>query len=57
MSAKLENDTWLKILQFLRSCPNVYVGEERESRTFIEALLWMSRSGAQWRLLPEKYGN
>jgi transposase len=57
MTAMLENDTWLKILEFLRSSPDVYVGEEGECRLFIEAILWMSRSGAQWRLLPEKFGN
>jgi transposase len=45
------------MLEFFRSCPDVYVGEESECRSFIEAILWMSRSGAQWRLLPEKYGN
>jgi len=57
MSATLENDKWSKILQFLRSCPDVYVGKESDCRRFVEALLWMTRSGAQWRLLPDKYGN
>jgi transposase len=52
-----ENDTWLKILGFLRSSSGVYVGKEDECRNFMEALLWMSRSGAQWRLLPERHGN
>jgi len=53
---KLPDDRWTKILEFLRSCPDLYVGREADCRLFIEAVLWMSRSGAPWRLLPECYG-
>lgn len=53
----IPDDPWSKILQFLHSCPGVYVGQEANSRRFIEAILWITRSGAQWRLLPERYGN
>lgn len=56
-SVELHNDQWSKILQFLQSCPDAYVGNQAECRRFVEAVLWMARSGAPWRLLPEDYGN
>lgn len=49
-------DQWTAILQFLRRCPDVYVGQEKDCRRFLEGILWMARSGAPWRLLPERYG-
>lgn len=49
--------TWQKIYTFLKTCPGIYVGNETEARRFIEAILWMARSGAQWRLLPRAYGD
>jgi transposase len=54
---KLPDDQWTKVLEFLRSCPDLYVSRESDCRLFIEAVLWMSRSGAPWRLLPDSYGN
>lgn len=53
----LADDQWQKILPFLRSCPNVYVGDETHCRRFVEAVWWIARSGAQWRLLPAEYGS
>jgi transposase len=48
--------TWQKIYAFLQTCPELYVGNETETRRFLEAILWMVRGGAQWRLLPKEYG-
>lgn len=55
-SITIPPDQWEKILQFLRDCPDVYVGDADECKRFVEAVLWMDRSGAQWRLLPAEYG-
>jgi transposase len=54
---RLQNNIWSKILRFLRSCPDVYVGQEATCRRYVEGVLWITRSGAQWRLLPDSYGN
>lgn len=53
---KLEDEQWSKILLFLRSHPRAYVGAEGNCRRFVEGVLWIMRSGAQWRLLPSEYG-
>jgi transposase len=53
----LTDEQWEKMASFLRSDPHVYAGKEAACRQFVEAIMWISRSGAQWRLLPEAYGN
>lgn len=53
----LTDNQWTKIRDFLKQDPNAYVGNEASCRRFVEAVKWMSRSGAQWRLLPPEYGN
>ena len=45
------------MLDFWRGCTGLYVGQEADCRRFVEAVLWINRSGAQWRLLPAEYGN
>jgi transposase len=52
----LRNDQWQKLLPFLREHPHVYVGNEEQCRRFVEAALWMLRTGAQWRTLPAENG-
>lgn len=53
----LTDTEWMRIRAFLKDDPNAYVGtDEAACRRFVEAVKWMSRSGAAWRLLPESYG-
>lgn len=57
MSVKLKDAQWKRIYDYLKKHPNVYAGNEKESRKFVEAVLWIMRSGSAWRLLPKKEGN
>ena len=56
MNVKLTDEQWQKILLILKSFPEIRLGAGRDCRRFIEAVLWITRSGAQWRLLPKHYG-
>lgn len=53
---KLTDNQWIKIRKFLFQDPNAYVGKDEACRKVVEAVKWVSRSGAQWRLLPSEYG-
>jgi transposase len=52
----ISEEAWSKIFCFLKSNKSVYCGNEKKCKSFMEAIYWISRTGAQWRELPEKYG-
>jgi transposase len=52
----LTDEQWAVILAFLLRHPHVYVGNPLTCRAFLEAVLWVLRSGGQWRLLPAARG-
>jgi transposase len=54
---KITTQQWKRILAFLETRSDLYIGKTINCKRFINAILWMTRSGAQWRLLPEKYGD
>lgn len=45
-----------RILRFLHRCPGIYIGKSGACRRFIEGVLWIARTGSQWRELPDRYG-
>ncbi len=57
ITVELTDDQWQKILPVLKTCPRIRLGAGRDVRRFREAVLWITRSGSQWRLLPKSYGN
>jgi putative transposase len=58
MSAgKIHNREWRKIYAFLKVHPGVYTVKQADCRRFVEGVHWILRTGAQWRELPERYGN
>jgi transposase len=56
-TVRLHDEQWTKVRDFLKADPRAYVGNEKQCRRFVEAVIWVDRSGAQWRLLPGEYGH
>ena len=54
--ARFSDEEWQRIWACLRGRPGIYVAQEAPTRAFVEAVLWMARAGAAWRLLPAELG-
>src|SRR5262245_24972665 len=53
----LSKHEWTNIYTFLCTSPGIYVKQEAKTRCFVEGILWVVRTRAQWRELPVQYGN
>jgi transposase len=53
----LTDEEWRILFPILVNHKYVYAGTEAQCRGFMDAVLWVLRSGAQWRLLPKTHGN
>lgn len=49
----LRDDQWEKVKSFVPDGRKGKRGPRSDGRRFFDALLWMARSGARWRDLPE----
>jgi transposase len=52
----LRDDQWELIKPFVPGGRKGKRGPRSNGRRFIDALLWVARSGARWRDLPERFG-
>jgi len=52
----LRDDQWERIEPFVPGGRKGRRGPRSNNRRFIDALIWMARSGARWRDLPAFYG-
>ena len=54
---ELRDDPWERIEPIVPGGMEGRRGPRSDGRRFVNALLWMARSGARWRDLPERFGN
>ena len=52
----LKNDQWQRIAPLLPGKAGDPGRSAANNRLFLEAVLWMARTGAPWRDLPEAFG-
>ena len=53
----LRDDQWERLKEFVPGGRKGKRGPSTDNRRFLNALLWMARSGARWRDLPKQLGN
>jgi len=54
MSNFLSDDQWQRVYGFLIAERKIHCRKKAHVLRFVEAVFWMARSGAQWRLLPRE---
>lgn len=57
MNYHIKPHEWEEIYIRLKNIKNIHTKNESTLRGFLEGVWYVARSGCQWRLLPEYYGN
>lgn len=52
----LRDDQWERLRHFVPGGRKGKRGPRSDGRRFFDAILWLARSGARWRDLPERFG-
>ena len=53
----LRDEQWERLKEFVPGGRKGKRGPRADNRRFLNALLWMARSGGRWRDLPERLGD
>ena len=53
---ELDDQQWARIAEMLPGKKSDPGRTAKDNRLFVNAVLWVLRSGAQWDELPERYG-
>src|SRR5438105_455184 len=48
---------WDRIKHWLPGQPGQHGGVAKDNRLFVDAVLWIGKTGAPWRDLPDRFGN
>ncbi len=54
---ELSDDQWERLKPMVPGGGKGKRGPRSNNRRFLNALLWLTRSGGRWRDLPERFGN
>ena len=54
---EIRDDQWERIKDRLPGRPGEHGRVAADNRRFINAVLWIAKTGAPWRDLPERFGN
>jgi transposase len=53
----ITDDNWDRIKDLLPGQPGQHGKVAKDNRLFVDAVLWIAKTGAPWRDLPERFGN
>jgi transposase len=56
-SDRLSDEQWARLAPLMPGGCKGKRGPRTNNRLFVDALLWMARSGGRWRDLPERFGD